>query len=114
LATYMLADEAKAAEVAEYFASFDEHQSHSLGIPRDAAVAKGLHVTNLEDDQDLQDAVLSVHHAALHTFNGLCVKLIENHLGRCFAKLEAPVGMQLGPPAQGIMLPLPTPPPGAP
>jgi hypothetical protein len=45
-------------------------------------------VEDLEADQRLQDAVLSVHHAAFHTFSGPAVKIIENHLGRGFFKLE--------------------------
>jgi hypothetical protein len=45
-------------------------------------------VEDLEADQRLQDAVLSVHHTAFHTFSGPAVKIIENHLGRGFFKLE--------------------------
>lgn len=104
LGSYMLAgDSAKAIEVAEYFASFDEHQSHSLGIPRARAQEKGLNITYLEADQALQDAVLSVHHAALHTFAGSCVKLIENHLGRTYARLQQQMALPMQMPMQ--MLP---------
>lgn len=65
-------------------------------------------VENLEADPNLQDAVLSVHHATFHTFSGPCVKIVENQLGRGFFKLQhqvvAPV--QIGIPPSG--------PPGAP
>ena len=57
-------------------------------------------VEDLEADQRLQDAVLSVHHAAFHTFSGPAVKIIENHLGRGFFKLE-----QIQ--AQGLQVQLP-------
>ena len=43
---------------------------------------KGLIVTALEDDQNLQEKVLSVFHAAVVTFEVTnCVKIIENQHG---------------------------------
>ena len=42
---------------------------------------------NLEDDDKLQDLVLSVFHATTHTFDGTgAVKIIENQLGKAFIK----------------------------
>lgn len=42
----------------------------------------GLSIVQLEDDQKLQDLVLTVHHAYMHTFSmAPTVKIIENHLG---------------------------------
>jgi hypothetical protein len=76
----------KAKRVADYFADYATHQSHSLGIDRDQARAVGVAVMNLEDDQPLQDAVLSVHHAALLTFAAGPFKIIENHQGRAFVQ----------------------------
>lgn len=99
---------AKAQRVAAYFASHGKHLSHSIGIDRDAARAQGVNITNLESDQDLQDAVLSVHHATMHTFAGQAIKIIENHLGRAYIALGAQVAvMPMAPRA-------PTPPPAAP
>lgn len=76
----------KAKRVADYFADYGAHQSHSLGIDRDQARSVDVQVTNLEDDQPLQDAVLSVHHAALLTFAVGPFKIIENHEGRAFVQ----------------------------
>jgi hypothetical protein len=46
------------------------------------AKEKGLKIETLEDNQDLQEKVLSVFHASLLTFdNTNCLKLIENHNG---------------------------------
>jgi membrane-bound ClpP family serine protease len=85
----------KAAEVAEYFAAYEEHRSHALGIDRETAQELGLVIRNLEEDQDLQDAVLSVHHATVHTFTGTGArKIVENHLGRAFIQISAQVSMQ--------------------
>lgn len=103
LESYMFRQEpdapARAQRVAEFFADYRIHRSHSLGIGRDVAREKGLHVTDLEADDDLQDAVLSVHHATMHTLSGPALKIIENQLGRAFAKL-----------AQQIAVPFPAPP----
>jgi len=41
----------------------------------------------LETDQDLQDKVLTVYHATMHTFAATAAaKIIENHNGRAFIK----------------------------
>ncbi len=92
LATYMFGmvqgGPAKARQAAEYFGNYAVHQSHSLGIDRDQAREQGVVIRDLESDQALQDAVLSVHHAVMHTLSGPCAKIIENHLGRTFAQLQ--------------------------
>lgn len=50
------------------------------GIDRDAAKAQGLVIEDLEDDEALQEAVLSVHHAIMHTMGmSLVAKIVENH-----------------------------------
>ena len=87
LESYMLngTDDAagKAAAAAEWLASDKTHLSHSRAITRDQLTQYGLNVTNLEDDPELQDAVLSVHHALMHTLGmGSASKIIENHRGR--------------------------------
>lgn len=73
-------------KIARYFADHGRHQSHALGIDREAAMSKGVVIDLLEADQALQDAVLSVHHATLHTYAGGAVKIIENHLGKAFVQ----------------------------
>lgn len=69
--------------IAEWLGKFDEHKTHGRPINFDLALEKGLKVKRLEDDQELQDHVLSVFHASLITFDVTsCLKLIENHLGK--------------------------------
>lgn len=122
LAAYMFsgvrtkrAREARAERVAAYFADYDLHQSHTLGIDRDQARAQGVMLVDLEQDQPLQDAVLSVHHAALLTMTlGNALKIIENQLGRSFVKsgvttITIPVPLQQ-PPAPGPQPPTTIPP----
>jgi len=86
---------AKAERAANFFADYETHQSHALGIDREKAREVGLVIEDLETDQNLQDAVLSVHHAAMHTLQGPAIKLVENHLGRTFAKLAQQMVMQI-------------------
>lgn len=118
LAAYMFAGEAeadaKAEKAARYFSDYATHQSHSLGIDRDQARAVGVQIVDLETDQNLQDAVLSVHHAVLHTLSGSAVKIIENHAGRAFV-LQMNVGVAMQGPGQvTIPFPMPVKPPGPP
>lgn len=91
--------EEKAAAICDYFADYDARQSHGLGIDRNEARSAGVVIEDLETDEKLQDAVLSVHHATMHTLQGGAVKIIENHLGRGFYKVIARVQMQV--PMQG-------------
>ena len=45
----------------------------------------GLKIEMLEDDPELQDKVLTVHHMCIHTLSATkAVKLIENHNGIAF------------------------------
>lgn len=98
LVTYMFRGDKEAKKKADrivaFFADHRMHQSHNLGISRAQALRRGVVVDNLERSQTLQDAVLSVHHAAIHTLNGPAVKIVENHLGRGFFKI-AQIQLQL-------------------
>ena len=85
LNTYMFKnDKVKSGEeIANWLGNFNEHKTHGRPINYSLARDKGLKITLLEDDQQLQDKVLSVFHAALVTFDvAPCVKIIENHLGK--------------------------------
>lgn len=56
--------------------------SHARHISAEKARDIGLRVVFLERDQDLQDAVMSLHHACIQTLQDTgAVKLIENQLG---------------------------------
>ncbi len=79
-----------AISAASYFADYEIHASHSMGIDRESARQQGLNIVDLEEDEELQDAVLSVHHATMLTFGMTSVvKLVENHLGRAFVQIES-------------------------
>lgn len=56
--------------------------SHSRHLSAEKCKELGLAVESMEDDQKFQDAVLSVHHAFMHTLSATpAFKIIENHLG---------------------------------
>ncbi|MGH8307218.1 MAG: SDH family Clp fold serine proteinase, partial [Gammaproteobacteria bacterium] len=103
----------KAKLITEYFADANQHFSHAKGIDIDEAKQAGLdRITALENDQQLQDAVLSVHHAALHSFmNPVVIKIVENHQGHAFVRLGQQIMMPMIPP---IQVPVPQAPPAAP
>lgn len=104
LASYMFKGRSDAEEVAEkvtdYFADYSTHRSHALGISRTQAVEQQVVIEELETDPRLQDAVLSVFHATMHTLAGPAVKIVENHLGRAFVKLGGQLTIPLQAPTQ--------------
>jgi hypothetical protein len=110
LRAYMFKDEKlparKAERVAKFFGDHHIHQSHSLGIDRDQAREKGVNVIDLEGDPQLEAAVLGVFYATLHTFSGMAIKIVENHLGTAYVRIAQqipmPLQMQLPGPPQGM------------
>jgi Serine dehydrogenase proteinase len=80
--------------------AYDRFRTHGRPIRLPTLRDVGVRVRHLGDDDALQDAVLSVFHATAITFNGAATKLIENHLGSTWAKVQMPVlvGAQLQPP----------------
>ncbi len=84
LTTYMLKGKPNGAALGKTAAaSLADHKtfkSHGRVIDRGQARSFGLHVTDLEADQVLQDLVLTVYHAFSHTLTGSSAsKIIENH-----------------------------------
>jgi hypothetical protein len=93
LETYMFTGQpnakTQAAAIAGWLSAHNTFLTHARPIPRDQLAAKGLIIRNLEDNQSAQDAFLSVYHATTHTFGATpCVKIVENHLGKAFIKMN--------------------------
>ena len=60
-------------------------KSHNRHLSASKCKKIGLNVEMLEDDQDLQDAVLTVHYACIHTLSSTnAIKIIENHAGKAY------------------------------
>jgi len=94
LAEWMFAGEVaaeKATEIAHWLGDDTEHLSHSRPLMRDQLREHGIKVADLEEEPELQDAVLTVHHWFTHTFGGPAIKIIENHLGRAYIKSGPPM-----------------------
>lgn len=91
-ATHMFAGSpdatAKAEAIAAWLSNHAEMKTHGRKLSRDLLEERGLRIERLEDDQTLQDAVLSVYHAVAHTLSTTpSCKIIENHMGRCYVRM---------------------------
>jgi ClpP class serine protease len=74
--------------------------SHARHLSAEKCKTLGLKITMLESDQALQEAVLSVHHALIHTLGATgAYKITENHLGVAFIQMAQTVIVQ-GPGSQ--------------
>jgi len=87
LDNYMFKDipaaQKQGVKIAEWLGNAKEHKTHGRPLTIEVVKAQGLKVTPLEDDQKLQDLVLSLFHATMVTFDTTpCVKLIENQNGK--------------------------------
>ena len=77
----------KVASIVEALGDHARTKSHSRHLSATTCKKLGLNVVDLEDDQRFQDAVLSLHHACMLTFDTTpAIKLIENHKGTAFIK----------------------------
>lgn len=71
--------------VEDLFISHDNSHSHSRHISREDCRGVGLNIINLEDNQDLQDAVLSLHHCYMILFDKwMYSKVVENQNGSLY------------------------------
>lgn len=72
----------KAKKIVDALNNHKDTKAHSRHITADQAKEIGLKVKMLESDQKLQDLVLTVHHACMHTFSQVnnLHKFVENHL----------------------------------
>lgn len=92
--------ERRARDVASWFNSHQTHRSHGRPLRHQDLVDHGVEVKLLEDDDQLQDQVLSAWHGVQLSLSQTAVnKLVENHLGKAWMLSGSP-GMQLvlGPP----------------
>lgn len=79
----MLADDPdKSSKIDAIIKAFGDHAltlSHARHLDIRQVQNAGVKVVALEDDQELQEAVLTVHHASIQTLSDTgCIKIIEN------------------------------------
>lgn len=79
----------KAKKAAGYFTNAGKHKSHGKRIDREDASRQELTIESLEENQDLQEAVLTAYHIAVMIFERTpTTKFIANHAGNRWIKLE--------------------------
>lgn len=75
----------KVDNIIKFLGSHDETLSHSRHIHMKELKDKGLVIEEMEQDQELQDRILSVHHATIISITQTkSTKIIENNLGKAF------------------------------
>ena len=91
LKNVMFANDKKAGELAKKIVdklnNHEDTKNHARHINIETASSYGLKVLPLEADNELQDIVLTLHHAYIELFNqSKITKIIENHngVGICF------------------------------
>jgi membrane-bound ClpP family serine protease len=99
LVTGMLADEERAQEKAEaILKELSDHaltKSHARHLSAEKCSNIGMKISRLEERQEFQEAVLSVHHACIHTLASTgAYKIIENHNGVAFIQIAQAVVVQ--------------------
>lgn len=95
----------KATEIAKDLSDHALTKSHARHLSAEKCKSIGLNVVMLEDDKRLQDAVLTVHHACVHTLASTpAFKLIENHSGVAFIQVVQSMVVQ-GAPKMEIQMP---------
>lgn len=73
------------------FSDHSKNKSHSRHISKDQCKAVGVKVIDMESDQDLQDLILTTHHAFMHAFNhSQATKIVENDLGMIYVEQAKP------------------------
>jgi len=96
--------DSKAAAIVKELSDHALTKSHARHLSAEKCRNIGMAITSLEQNQDFQDAVLSVHHACIHTLTSTnAFKIIENHNGVAFIQVaqkvmvQGPVGTEVAP-----------------
>lgn len=98
--------EQKAERIVNELGDHVLHKSHDRHISAQRAADIGLDIEMLEDDQTLQEVVLSAHHACIETLTSTsATKIIENHLGVAHIQSVNQVQLPFELPIQGMNSP---------
>jgi hypothetical protein len=92
----MCPNKPKATKIIKECSDHSTNKSHARHLSKKKCEEIGLTVETMEDDQTLQDLILSVHHTFMHTFSqSQAVKVVENHLGNAYVENLQVMQMQL-------------------
>lgn len=76
-------DEQVIYDIVNFLNEHDNSKVHNRHLSAEKCSSVGLKISMMEDDDELQDLVLSLHHAYMITFDSsAAVKIIENHNGK--------------------------------
>lgn len=76
-------DEQVIYDIVNFLNEHDNSKVHNRHLSAEKCSSVGLKISMMEDDDVLQDLVLSLHHAFMITFDSsAAVKIIENHNGK--------------------------------
>lgn len=82
-------DEPSAEIMAKSFVDHSESKSHSRHYSVEQCKKIGLNILDLEDDNDFQDLVLSLHHAYMIFFDkSTAIKAVENQIGARYLRVQ--------------------------
>lgn len=82
-------DEAAATEMSKAFVEHSESKSHSRHISLEQCKKIGLNIVDLENDDELQNLILSLHHAYMIFFDkSIAFKAVENQLGARYLRVQ--------------------------
>ena len=69
------------SQIVDKLSDHKQMKTHFRHIALKEAQSIGLKITPLEQDDKLQDIVLTIHHAYMHTLNSTpAIKIVENHI----------------------------------
>lgn len=74
-------------QVLKEFGDHKENKSHARHISTERCKEMGLNILEMETDQELQELILTTHHAYTHTFaRSSATKIVENHMGVAYVE----------------------------
>jgi ATP-dependent protease ClpP protease subunit len=84
-------DMTKVSKILKEFGDHQANKSHARHISKQQCLDMGVEVVNIEDDNELQDLILTIHHSFMHTFsNSRATKIVENQLGIAYIEQMPP------------------------
>ncbi|HRK26720.1 MAG TPA: hypothetical protein PK239_05445 [Chitinophagales bacterium] len=77
----------KIGGILDVFANHSIQKSHARHISLSECKSAGLEIVDMEMDNDLQDAILTTHHAFMHSITmSTAIKIVENQLGVAYVE----------------------------
>lgn len=86
-------DGTRTKKILKEFSDHSANKSHARHLSKEQCRGIGVSVIDMEGDNDLQDLILTTHHAFMHTFaNSTCTKIVENQMGVAYIeKMSVPM-----------------------